>query len=203
MSLLRKMFGPSKDEIWQQLSQELGGEFVPGTWKQGSKMQVKVREWTITLDSYLLMVGKVPVTYTRLRAPYVNPDGFRFRIYKQGFWSEVATSLGGQDVQIGNPDFDQAWVLKGTDEIKVQQLFASAKLQELLTQLKEVHLEVKDDEGWFATEFPEGVDELSLVEAGELTDLKRLKLLYELFAETLNRLTQTGSAYETDPGVIL
>lgn len=30
MSFLKKVFGPSRDEVWGQLSEEIGGEFVAG-----------------------------------------------------------------------------------------------------------------------------------------------------------------------------
>jgi hypothetical protein len=36
-----------------------------------------------------------------------------------------------------------------------------------------------------------------------IKDIDRLKLLYELFAETLHTLCAMGSAYEDDPGVTL
>ena len=38
---------------------------------------------------------------------------------------------------------------------------------------------------------------------GTITDLERLQQLYELFAEVLDRLSETGSAYTRDPGVAL
>jgi hypothetical protein len=30
MSILRQIFGPSKGDIWRQLSHQIGGEFVQG-----------------------------------------------------------------------------------------------------------------------------------------------------------------------------
>lgn len=36
---------------------------------------------------------------------------------------------------------------------------------------------------------------------GIIKDVERLKLLYELFAETLDQLTRVGAAYERDPRV--
>ena len=47
--------------------------------------------------------------------------------------------------------------------------------------------------------FPEGVDELYFNVAGVIKDLDRLKLLYELFAETLDQLCLTGAAYAANP----
>jgi hypothetical protein len=48
-----------------------------------------------------------------------------------------------------------------------------------------------------------GVDELHFTVVGVIKDIARLKLLYELFAETLNELCRIGSAYETPPEVTL
>ena len=62
---------------------------------------------------------------------------------------------------------------------------------------------MKDDEGCFGATFPDGVDELYFAVPGTINDVARLKLLYELFAETLDRLCAIGAAYERDPGVAL
>jgi hypothetical protein len=59
--------------------------------------------------------------------------------------------------------------------------------------------EVKDDEGWFGADFPDGMNELYYQVTGTIKDVNRLKSLYDLFAETLNHLCHIGSAYENDP----
>jgi hypothetical protein len=201
MSTLKKWFGPSRHEVWQQLSAEIGGTHVDG-WR-GGKVQAAHGEWTVTLDTYTVPVGKVHATYTRMRAPYVNADGFRFSISRRNIFTGIATFLGMQDLAIGAPQFDEQFVIKATHEERVRTLFASPRLRELVDAQRDIHLSVKDDEGWFGATFPEGVDELYFVIAGEIRDVARLKLLYELFAETLDRLCEIGSAYERDPGVRL
>ena len=67
-----------------------------------------------------------------MRAPYVNPEGFRFTIYRKGILSELGKLFGMQDIEIGDPEFDEAFIIKGTDEARVQNLFADAKLRELI-----------------------------------------------------------------------
>ena len=47
------------------------------------------------------------------------------------------------------------------------------------------------------------VDELHFTVVGIIKDIDRLKLLYELFAETLDQLCRMGAAYEKDPEVTL
>lgn len=201
MSVLRALFGPSKDEIWAQLSRQIGGTFTEGRWLGSSKVVLEHREWEITLDTYTVSTGKASVIYTRLRAPYVNPDAFRFHIYSKSIFSGIGKLLGMQDIEIGDAFFDEAFILQGTNELMLRQLLASPKVREYLEADPDVDFQVKDDEGWFGTKFPHGVDELYFLTLGVITDTERLKNLFDLFAEVLDELCRIGSAYEGEPGV--
>lgn len=203
MNVLRKLFGPSRTEIWRQLSAETGAEYIRGGFWKGDKVQATHGEWTVTLDTYVVSTGKTVVLYTRLRAPYVNPDGFRFTIYRRGFFSELGKFLGMQDVEVGYPEFDRDFIIKGRDYEKLRALFANEKLRQSIAAQPQMNLSVRDDEGWFGPTFPEGVDELHFMVVGVIKDVERLKALYELFAETLDQLCRIGSAYEEAPRVTL
>jgi hypothetical protein len=133
----------------------------------------------------------------------VNPDGFRFTVSRKNIFSGIATFLGMQDVEIGDRAFDDEFVIKATDEGRARTLFSSPRLRELIDSQRTVHFSVKDDEGCFGANFPAGVDELYFAVPGVIHDVERLKLLYELFAETLDRLCVVGSAYQRAPGVTL
>jgi hypothetical protein len=197
------MFGPSQKDIWRQLSAETQASFVEGGFLKSDKVQATHGQWTVTLDKYVVSTGKATVVFTRMRAPYVNPDGFRFRVYRHGMFSGLGKMLGMQDVEVGQPDFDRDFIIKGTDEGKLRQLFANSKIRELIAGQKDIDFSVKDDEGWFGPHFPDGVDELDFRVLGVIKDIERLKHLYELFAATLDELCRIGSAYQSDPGVRL
>ena len=201
MGVLRRVFGPSKGEIWRQLSDEMGAHFVEGTWRKPERVEVSHGEWTVTLDTYAVSTGKVTVVYTRLRAPFVNPEGFRFNVYRRTAFSGIGKWLGMQDVEIGDQEFDDRFIVQASDESRVRQLLGHPKLRELLMRQPDVHFSVKDNEGWFGTKYPENVDLLSFVVVGVIRDPERLKAIFELFAETLHELCRMGSAYEGDPGV--
>lgn len=203
MGVLRKIFGPSQAEVWKQLCSEIGGEFIAGGFWRGNKVQAHVGEWTVTLDTYTVSTGKSHVTYTRMRAPYVNVDGFRFTIYRKNLFSGLGKFLGMQDIEIGDPEFDRDFIIKSNYESKAMALFSNQKIRQLIQAQPSIHLQVKDDEGWFGASFPEGVDELYFQVTGVIKDVQRLKALYELFAEMLNHLCHIGSAYENDPNIAL
>ncbi len=203
MGLTQRLFGPSKKELWRQLSEQLGGEFVEGGFWKGDKVLVEHGDWTLTLDTYAVSTGKVTIVYTRMRAPFVNPGGFRFEVYRRSVFSGLAKWLGMQDIEVGHAPFDDDFIVKSTDEARVRQLLWNSRIRELLSAQKDINFSVKDDEGWFGTKFPDGVDELHFAVVGIIKDLDRLRLLYELFSETLDELCRIGGAVDAPPNVTL
>ena len=203
MGTWRKLFGPSQQDIWQQLSTEIEARYVEGDFWNGDKVQATHGEWTMTLDTYAVSTGKTTIVFTRMRAPYVNPDGFRFTVYRKGIFTDIAKRFGMQDVEVGDEAFDRDFVIKGTDEGKLRDLFANPRIRELLATKPELQLTVKDDEGWFGPSFPEGVDELYYAVPGVTKEVEQLKRLYALFGETLDQLCRMGSAYKEPPNVTI
>ena len=201
MGTWRKLFGPSRQDIWRQLTTEIEARYVPGGFWKGDKVQATHGEWTLTLDTYAISTGKTTIVFTRMRAPYVNPDGFRFTVYRKGIFTDIAKRFGMQDVEVGDEAFDRDFVIKGTDGSKLRELFSNPKIKAFLAEKPELNLTVKDDEGWFGPNFPDGVDELCFAVPGIVKDLEQLKRLYALFAETLDQLCRMGSAYAKTPEV--
>jgi len=195
MNILRQIFDPSADEIWRQV----GGHFVQGDFSKSSQVRVHHKEWTITLDTYV----KGNAVFTRMRAPFVSKDGFRFTICRKGFFSDLGKMLGMVVDEIGEPNFDDAFVIKCNDTFKLPKMFKNPRLRWMIERQPRIYLTVRDDDGWFGTPFPEGVDELYFRVPGVVKDVERLKALFDLFAEVLNQLCRIGSACEDDPWTML
>lgn len=201
--MLRQMFGPSKNEIWGELSREIGADYSEEKFLKNGMMTLEHGEWTITLDTYTVHANNAHITYTRMRAPYVNKDGFRFNIYRKSIFSWIGKLFRMQDVEIGDPQFDEEFIIQGEPEDKVRRLLNNRKIRSLIEKQKSIHFMVKDDEGYFKKKFPEGVDELYFQVTGVIKDKERLKDLFELFSEVLDELCRIGSAYGQDPNVEL
>src|SRR5512136_1312440 len=200
---LRALFGPSKDEIWSQLSQEIGASYQKDGFFTAGKVVLTHRQWEITLDTYTVSTGKSSSTYTRIRAPYVNRDGFRFNIYRKNIFSWLGKIFGGQDIEVGDSFFDEGFIIQGEPEYLVQQLLMNSKIRQLIQNQPAIHLQVKDDEGWFGKKFLDGVDELYFETYGVIKNKERLKELFDLFSFVLDELCRLGAAYEKEPGVSL
>ena len=203
MSLSRRLSGPSRKEIWRSLSEQINARYVDGGFWKGDKVQADHGDWTVTLDTYTVSTGKTHAVYTRMRAPFVNPGGFRFTVYRKSIFSGIGKLMGMQDIEIGEPMFDHDFIIKSNSDSRVRALLASSRIRELIAAQKSISFAVKDDEGWFGPKFPEGVDELYFQVNGVIKDVERLKQLYELFAETLDRLCEMGAALDVRPDVKL
>jgi hypothetical protein len=197
----RRLFGPSRDEIWKLLADEINARHEPGAWWKPGRVVAAVGPWQITLD----VQEAENYAVTRLRAPFANPSGFRFRIYRTSVFSDLGKMLGMQDIVIGDPAFDDAFIIQGNDERHVRALLFDPQLRALMTAQPRIMLEVKDDDrcGLFGTKFPAGTDELKFTASGVIKDLDKLRLLFDLFVATLSRLCEIGAATDAPPRVTL
>ena len=203
MGFLRNVFGPSKDEIWQQVADEMGGKFTDGGFLGKDVLRFQSGEWEITLDTFTKNHGKSSTTYTRMRAPFLNKNNFRFKIYHEGFFSSIGKFFGMQDVEIKDLIFDNRFIIKGNDENKVRLLLQDKKLRSLINIQSDILFEVKDDNGWFGHSFPDGVDEVYFERMYVMKNIDELKKLFELFSLTLERLVEMDTAYKSNPQIRL
>lgn len=197
------LFGPSQKEIWQKLAKEIQADYVKKGFWEGARVEAHVDKWTIVLDTYTVQAGSAPITYTRMRVPFINLDKFYFKISKRGFFSELGKIFRMKDIEIGHEDFDKAFILKSNNEEKAKQLFENKNIRRLIQNQSKINLEIKDDEGFFKSHFPEGVDELYFEVSDVIKDIERLKELYELFSEVLKELCNIGSASDEEPNIVI
>ncbi len=171
-----------QQEAWSRFAVEIGAEFVKGGFRRSSLVRARLREWTVTLDTYSVPSGNSSTTYTRMRAPLQNMDGFQFLIFRTGLISKLDKALGSQDIEIGDAEFDRRFTIQGNNESKVRALFSNQRLRQLVQEQRSIRLGVKDNELRFETQ-------------GVIKDIERLKSLIELFKETLTQLQGLPSAH--------
>lgn len=192
---LDHLFGPSRDEIWRKLASELNAEYVEGDFWTRGKIEASHAGWLITLDEH----GKYH--RTRMRAPYWNCDGFRFTVYRKGVFSEFGKCLGMQDVLVGYPEFDQEFIIQGTDDARLRRIFANQRIRDLIAAQPRIHFGTKDAQGFFArnssAETPTAtldVLEFMVEDRPSIQTIEQFRLLFDLFAETLDELCRLGTA---------
>ena len=202
MSFLKKLFSSKRTEVWKQFGSEIGAEFIEGGFWKGDKVIKKFKVWTIVLD-YYVHSNEGQHEYTRIRAPFISKDKFRFTIYRKGFFSGIGKMLGMQDIEVGYPDFDRDFIIKSNDEIKIRSLFANQKIRELIQAQPKMHLQIKENKRGLFKKLPNEFTEIYFQEINIIKDINRLKLLFSIFEEVLDYLCYLGSASKEDPHINL
>ena len=122
----------------------MGEEFIEGGFLKGSPALVyKHGEWQIRLDTYTKDSGNSNRTYTRVRAPFINKDELYFKIYREGFFSDMGKFLGMQDIKTGDPFFDEQFIIKSNNRKKLKLFLADPKIKELIQSQPKIHLEIR------------------------------------------------------------
>jgi hypothetical protein len=164
-----------KNAAWKQFASEIGGEFIKGRFLRGSKVQAKIKEWPVTLDTYSVSSGDSSETYTRIKAVFENKDGLQFTLAPRGLIAKLDKALGTKDIEMGDAEFDGKFVIRGADSPKLHALFANVNIRQMILGQRSIHLQIKGNDLIFDTR-------------GVIKDIERLKTLFELFREMLEQL---------------
>jgi hypothetical protein len=197
---MREYFGPSKDDVWRQLADRIGGTFKTGNFWSGSAVETEYGEWTLRLDTFTVSSGNSSQTYTRMRTPFFNPDHFRFQIKRAHFLTGLFKAFGMEDIEIGVGSFDRNFVISSNDPDRIRALFIQKDFRDFISVHPHLTLSVKDDEGIPGRSYGPDVDALSLVVPGVIKELPRLHAMFMLTALLLDALCADGESYKNrDP----
>jgi len=197
------IFGPSRKEVWKQLSEEINANYIEDSFLKVPRIEYKHNNWTIYLDTYTVSTGKSSTTYTRMRVPFINQKKFLFKVYRKGVFSNIGKALGMQDIEIGYDYFDNEYIIKGNDEILLRRLFQNHNIRNLIEKQSRILLEIKDNEGRFGPKFNDNESELYFVVIGVIKDKERIKNLFELFVKIIDELETIGITVNQVPEVKL
>lgn len=200
MSDLKSSFLDHEDAIWAELWEGVGGVYLNREgWRQ-DKLMVEHGHWIITLEFHTHGGYHTNANYTRFRVAFENPEDFHFKLVPQGLLDTVGKLLGLQDVELGDPEFDKAFLIKSNDEARVREVLDDPVLRQFLREEPEAFVGLVSVHGDRAAQFPDGVEEVVMEIPGKVVDIERLKRLYMTFARTLSGLCEAGAAYETRGG---
>jgi len=184
----------NKINIWEEFANVTGGKFVERqeSWLS-DKAEIDYKGWKIIFDNYTIWSNEYRKEMTRIISPIISKDNFRFEIYRNGFIRSIEKIFGAQDIEIGRPEFDKAFIIKANNEFKIKSLLQNQKIRTLIETQKEVNLEISNQKGVWENKLPEKEFELQFYADGEIKDIEHLKSLINLFQELLDNLYQMKS----------
>jgi hypothetical protein len=130
-------------KAWQDLSERIGATYAPGSFWFGRPVVSGVyQQHTFKLDTFRRGTGKSSTTYTRLEVMINNPNFLSMSIHQEGLMSKIGKAFGVQDIQLGDEELDQRFIIKGQPESDVRRVFASLGMRQRLLEAPELHADV-------------------------------------------------------------
>jgi hypothetical protein len=123
-------------------------------------------------------------TNVKLEVFFKNHDVFIFKILPENSKDKIKKVLGRlNEVEVGHPDFDNMFLIKGTDEKKIKKLFRKPLVRKFMLSQRRLSLELTSNSIIFSTYLSIG-------------SIDHLKMIYDWLAEVLNEICLMDSGYE-------
>ncbi|MFC1563344.1 hypothetical protein ACFL6G_00345 [candidate division KSB1 bacterium] len=194
MGFLKKAFRSGDTSGWEDFARSTRAEIVKGSLTRSDRVVTKYKSWYITLDKYTVSSQYSHQVFTRLTAYYRTTDELSFKISRKSAFYKIGRFFGIKDIETGNPDFDNAFLIQGSDSTKLMSLFSDRELRQAVSDQTSTNIQAKKARTFINRKIPEGVFSLVYQELGIITDIDHLKLLHELIKKFLEQLYNIGSA---------
>jgi hypothetical protein len=135
METLRTFTANSEDELWQQVAADMAQE---KDFLQYSA-QLNQGRYRMLLDIDIDMGGGFEGSFesTTLTAAITGPMPLHFHLHEQDWVNELGKLLGLEDVALGYPVLDDAFIIKTNNPTQLKLLLSSAELQGLLLKYRD------------------------------------------------------------------
>ena len=118
-----------------------GGSFDPGSHTFiGHRYPVVTLERDgaqVVLDLYTVNHGKSQSSYTRVRATYALGEGPKLHVRLERMLHGIGKAFGMQDLAIGDPEFDRAYMVAGPGAAAVRRVLGDGDRRQMRTMLRE------------------------------------------------------------------
>jgi hypothetical protein len=187
MKLRSSVFGWKS--VWMDLADEMQGEFTDGTYVVSARLPLATKPWVAYMKMHSNPIGKSIAETTVIAVPYIPEHEFKLAVHNSSPIEEVAKIFGLQDIAIGEPTFDKEFIIQGSNEQLLKELFADAPLRGLYLGQKSVNVSIVDHQHkLFGITPPRGVNVLTFAEKGAINSFERLTSVLELLTRTIERL---------------
>jgi hypothetical protein len=99
-------------KAWEEFARKFGLALKPGGWFQNPSVSGTYKNLNVYLYTYTQGSGKSKTTYTSMVVYLPITNRSHLRISPEGLLSKITKAFGAQDIPIGDPAFDAAFIIK-------------------------------------------------------------------------------------------
>jgi hypothetical protein len=188
--LIIQVYFSGVKKAWKQFAQEIGGKYETRSALLGDRVRLDFEDWTI----YLTRLQKDRKQNTRVTALYDNPSGFSWTIHRKSFVMDLQDALRKDPDPVVFKKYDPNLVIRANDKRRMKALLSNKRIRRLLLAQEDIYL----SSHWrviYLDDLPKGKKELFFFRRGLITDVERLKRIFELFKELLITLEEIEDDY--------
>lgn len=128
------MSGKAAGDQWKTAADHLHLRYEPGAIGGVGSIHGALNGNRVSMTVLTKRSGNSSRSYTRYQMDYRNPLPVDLKIVRQGMFQELGKAFGLQDIEVGNPNFDDYLIVKGTDSHRVRAIL-SVPVQSAITDL--------------------------------------------------------------------
>ncbi len=183
-----------------EFAEERKGTFDDGQKLFVMRVPVEGKPWSITFHMQEKGGGTVSDNSSAF-LPFKSTIPFSFDIHNRSLAGDVGKVFGGQDIVVGEDEFDREHIIKGTDEKLVKQIFSSQRVQELIKLQPHLKLFIQDEPKELAEHgtVPPGIHVLAFKDKAAINSYERLTLVHDLMVAVLEEMLACELASPKDP----
>ena len=185
---------PEWHALWKQLCAETGAEIEPPTFWSASRVLMRYRGFNI----YLSNIRSKNRRYTLVQTELPTEPGFSLSISRASVFDTLGAAIGMPRFYSGHRPFDELFVVNGSSDELLTNVLNHSVIRRLLEDQPKVVFTLREEPlhksghlTWGATT---GMSILSLDVCEFVTDIQRLKGLFDLQRRTLDVLCEMGVA---------
>ena len=121
------------EEAWGRFSERYGLYLTKGTLFSNPRVGGKYKGLDYSLFTFTRGSGKNKSTYTAIEMKLPHYDNVcHLHVYPEGFLSKIGKALGTQDIQIGDSEFDAAFMIKSRTPDRIMQVLTPELKRQML-----------------------------------------------------------------------
>lgn len=192
--LYKSLFGKNYAPMWREFANDINGTL---TIQSEFVVRCDYNGFVLIFDTFThyttVGASTYDTEYIRCQVEVISTDNLKFRLTPQGLLEDIGKWFGAQDIVIRDRDFDNKFMIKGSDDYKIQQFLSSVQIKNFLLRDKLIRFELTDEEGIIDVNPSAGHSMLYYVSNKKITNISQLKDLYLLLTESVDKLVKLRS----------
>jgi hypothetical protein len=198
------IFSPFSDmkSIWEQYARETGAVYEAGGLLKSPKLIKKYKNWSMEMSARIENTNNGPddnmpsrtILETLIHVPFVSTSDFTFEIAPENVAIKILKKLGRKDIQIGVPEFDQKFNIRGDNPDQVIAFLQDQALRDTILRTGTPSLHIDENKKLFGRGHGKETQILEYFGYGLADSIGRIQALFELMEKTMDQLQQIGKA---------